>query len=1011
MTAADATRWVDYATLWGFNTVLAATLVMVVALAATAFARRTPALRNAMLCSCLAVLTATPFLALLVPATGYSLWAWNSSAWSSPEIEAMSPPRDASSRTTRDDDPTRAARNSAHGTAGVARAGNVQASTAQAPLPTDNALTARFDDASEDVPSVASEAAEGRASQQSFHEPFEAAAREMAPWLVALWIAGALVGLLRLGVAWNRLNAIIRAARPAVGSPETILAECRGLLGVDRDIALVASDRIASPFAAGIGRACIVLPTTWAARASRDQLRTVLLHEAAHVARRDPAIVLMQQLAAAFYWFHPLVRLFNARLAEAREETCDNHVLAAIDAPAYSRTLLTLAQVVQPLRPLPAAAGLFASRWRLEHRIAGLLDERRDRATRLASRSKAIVGMLAFATTTGAALVAGTLASAQSPAATAVPAPNSAVPALPSPATTPAIAAADVPSSELLARAAEAAVRTMQSIETAHVRFRRTLITGPFKPGVTPARCAELLAKYDLAARPDSLRDLLVEILATETVAAAPWSVYELHTAHPGTAKEMVRETRHIPQRDPDVHVVTPEISLRWDEANSQLNIDAARDNRYGYSRLANFWMGARPELARGPGVVALQNIDGRLVLRIDAAGSTALIDEETGLFLSIDSQRRGQTRWQRWLGWRAAAGGVSFPAAAIDLQFAEGQLRSIGASLVDEVRVNQPLSPATFTLGAPAGTVVVDSRNGQHSVVRINRDVFDITSAELVEEASKPLKQEPTPTELAAFDDLRKMYVLADGDVLRRLGPPYPMSRKYLMRMLAPHAADQRRGTPHAIIEWKDGHLGKRRYSYSGFAPKLEHLIGVLLEHPPADIEIPDDVLGVELPGDYIVREGATRDDLAAALSTIASQELGKAVRLQFQEQNREVYVARGSFAVDFMTHGEYGGQPLIAINGGDHNGDHGESLSFGKIAEMLREVSGYADVKIVNETTLSDRNLAWSKRWYDRDSTPADKRFKLDPKAVLDLVSKQTGITFERQTRTVNVLTLAKP
>lgn len=996
MTADHVTRWVDYAVLWGANAVLAATLVTAVALAAAACARRTPALRYGLLCSCLATLAATPALVLLTQATGYSLWSWESGARTSPSLamEAIALPSD----------PERAAQGIIPRTEATVAATNA-ISTLPPPLPNNTIAATPSDRSIEAATRAASSPSAGHASLRPRSERHAATARRPAPWFVALWPAGALIGLVRLASACRRLHALVRDARPASDDAAMILAECRRQLGIERDVALVVSDRIASPFAAGLRSACIVLPAAWAARASRDQLRTVLLHEAAHVVRRDPAIVLVQQLAAAFYWFHPLVRLFNARLAEAREETCDNYVLAAIDAPTYSRTLLTLAELIQPLRPLPATAGLFASRWRLERRIAGLLDERRDRTTRLAPRSKAIVGMLALAATVGAALAAGTLARGQTPDQdAAAPAPDTDESAIDP--------AEDARSAEALARAAAAAELTMQSIETAHIRYRRTLMSGPFKPGVTRERCLELLTKYDLATHPDSFRDLLVEILATETVAAAPWSEMELHTAHPGTATAMVRETQHSPNRDPDVHVVTPDVSLRWDEANSQLNVDAPRDNRIGYMRLSDLWRATPPALAGAAGVsIAHDNVGGRPALRVARNGGTILIDAKTGFYLSDDDSHNDHSFLNRWLGWRPTAGGAPFPTAVVDLKFTGDQLRSIGAYLVDEVQVNAPLSPATFVLGAPAGAVVVDSRGGEKRVVRINRDVFDASSPEQVNDATKPLKQEPTPTELAAFADLRRMYILADGEALRRLGPPYPLSRKYLMRMLSPSSAAERRGTTSAVINWKDGQLGDLRYFYAGFAPQLEHLLLQFLNQPPADIDIPDDVLGVELPGDYLVRPGATRDDLAAALSTIASQELGRSIRLQFQDLEREVYVARGTLTLDGSKLGKYSDLPLIAVNGGDYAGDHGQIIGFGNLAKLLNELSEYIDVKILDETTASDRELAWSKRWYDRDSTPADQRFRLDPQTVLDLVSQQTGVTFERQTRTVNVLNLAKP
>jgi beta-lactamase regulating signal transducer with metallopeptidase domain len=993
MTAAFATPWIDYVSLWGLNAALAATLVTAVALAAAACARQTPALQHGILCGFLATLAATPALALLTPTMGYSVWTWAS----------VSPTSTPFRETAQRSDPARPVQLDAQQLAATGMPSTTSPSPDLAPDPVVPAPTVPIERSMEPEGVGARVPLLGKPTPMLRNASFLAAARRVAPWLVAIWLLGALVGVARLLVAWRRLQNLIRAAHPAAGDAATILIQVRSQVAIDRGVALVVSDRVASPFATGLLRPCIVLPANWAAQASPDELRTVLLHEGAHVARRDPAIVLVQQLTAAFYWFHPLVRLFNVRLAEAREETCDNYVLAAIDAAAYSRTLLSLAELNQPRRTLLATAGLFASRWRLERRIARLLDERRDRATRLAPRGRALVGALVFAATVGAALAAGTMVRGQS-------LDQSAVGQTPV-ADQPSAHADDASPAASLARAAASAERTMQSIETAHLRYRQTSTSGPFKSGMTRQRCNELLAKYDLETHPDKLRNLLEEILETKDVAAAPWGEKELFSARPHTAAAMVRDSLHSSAYDSNIHVVTPEVSLRWSEANSQLDVDAARDNRVGYTNLADFWLAARPISASPAGANIDQKIEGgRLVLRL-THDENSVIDAKTGFCLSIEDGSDVDGRLRRWLAWRPTAAGVAFPQVVIDLQFAEGELRRLATYLVTDAQFNAPLSPATFVLGAPAGAVIVDSRGQRNRVVRINRDVFDASSAEQVRAAAMPLEQEPTPTEIEAFANLRQMYVLPDGEALRRLGPPFPLSRNYLTRLLSPTSALTRRDTHYAVIEWKNGQLGELRTFYVGRAPRLEQLIVALLKQAPADIDIPAQVLSVELAGDFLVRSDATRDELAAALSTIVSQELGQPIRLQFQELPREVYVARGTLTLDESKLERDSDRPVIAVNGGHYAGDHGELLGFGDLAGLLSDLSEYIDVPIVNETAAAEREIAWSKRWYDLDSTPAAERFRLNPQTVLDLVSRQTGITFERQTRTAKVLNLAKP
>lgn len=126
-----------------------------------------------------------------------------------------------------------------------------------------------------------------------------------------------------------------------------------------------------------------------------DALHHVLLHELAHVERRDPLVHLACLVLQAIYWFHPIVWMARARLATQRELACDRLVTRALggDAAGYRRTLLTLAR---PLVGTPAPAGLafLAGRSQLVARLEALAHPAVERSPRMHALTAIACGAL-----------------------------------------------------------------------------------------------------------------------------------------------------------------------------------------------------------------------------------------------------------------------------------------------------------------------------------------------------------------------------------------------------------------------------------------------------------------------------------------------------------------------------------------------------------------------------------------------------------------------------------------
>ncbi|KAA5542688.1 redoxin family protein [Roseiconus nitratireducens] len=194
--------------------------------------------------------------------------------------------------------------------------------------------------------------------------------------LVIVWGTGA--GIILLRAVWRHwlLNRMLgRCTRLMDEDWIGLLSETSRMLGVRGRVQLLEHPEAHSPVSSGVWHPAVILPNDarcW----SLERRRLVLLHELAHVARRDVLAQTVARLAFGLYWFHPLAWYGLLQMRKLRETACDDLVLSCGQQPAgYADVLLDIARSYRHQANATAVGMAHSSN--VESRIMAILDSTR----------------------------------------------------------------------------------------------------------------------------------------------------------------------------------------------------------------------------------------------------------------------------------------------------------------------------------------------------------------------------------------------------------------------------------------------------------------------------------------------------------------------------------------------------------------------------------------------------------------------------------------------------------
>jgi Protein of unknown function (DUF3738) len=258
------------------------------------------------------------------------------------------------------------------------------------------------------------------------------------------------------------------------------------------------------------------------------------------------------------------------------------------------------------------------------------------------------------------------------------------------------------------------------------------------------------------------------------------------------------------------------------------------------------------------------------------------------------------------------------------------------------------------------------------------------------------------------ALAEFLETYRLAPGQNLKRIPPPRPKGIRVWYGRKRPRLGDI--GGLHDVramaFAWRDPdqlHVSSSMFGRSeGWTIRqLPRWLGMGLYS--YEIEGDPELLKTEVGGDWIVREGVPAEQLVQPLEAILQRAIRQRITLALRRGEREVVVARGRYHPSPLP-GHADGEIEVYARELAQDDDRGDGV--GVFPAFLKWTAEWIGRPIVNEVESPPKaNIVWHSNQREA-STEQTRHEDRDEMLVLKHLQEQTGLTFTREKRPIQIL-----
>jgi len=168
---------------------------------------------------------------------------------------------------------------------------------------------------------------------QSFTDQFKDYFNKHASLIVMIWFIIFVVKFIKLSanlVYVQRLRHY--KTNEVTGEWKDKLQQLIASLGINKPIRLLESGIVQIPLVMGILKPVILIPAGLLANLPADEIEAILLHELAHIQRRDYFVNLLQSFAETIFFFNPALLWLSSMIREERENCCDDMAISVTNS-------------------------------------------------------------------------------------------------------------------------------------------------------------------------------------------------------------------------------------------------------------------------------------------------------------------------------------------------------------------------------------------------------------------------------------------------------------------------------------------------------------------------------------------------------------------------------------------------------------------------------------------------------------------------------------------------------